>query len=240
MPNTSEKPSPAEPVSRLRSIKIVECSDEMIDFLSLSPRIIFDKPHFKYRRETVLRRPMAERLAAAANSLPPGFLLAIIEGWRPPHIQRRMYQAIWNRFAKDHPDWSPTRMKRTVNRYSAPMDRRVPPPHTTGGAVDIMLADATGKVLNHSAPFMPFAENTFSFDAPGLSPEARRYRDIMAEVLIPLGVTNYPSEYWHWSYGDQGWAYRGGHPNAIYGATEPAGWAPSPEDDVDAPLEFIT
>ena len=201
----------------------------MIDFLSLSPRIFFDKPHFKYRRETVLRRAVAERLAQAADNLPGGYKMAVIEGWRPPHIQRRMYQAIWNRFAKDHPDWSPTRMKRTVNRYSAPMDRRVPPPHTTGGAMDIMLADASGKVFNHSAPFAPFAENTFSFDAQGLSPEARRYRDIMAEVLIPLGVTNYPSEYWHWSYGDQGWAYRGGHPHAIYGSTEPQlGWTARP------------
>ena len=136
--------------------------------------------------------------------------------------------------------WSPTRMKRTVNRYGrSPMDKGVPPPHTTGGAVDIMLADESGKVLNHSAPFAPFAENTFSFDAPGLTQEARHYRDIMAEALIPLGVTNYPSEYWHWSYGDQGWAYRGGHPHAIFGATEPPGWTPAPEDDVDRPLEFI-
>ena len=106
--------------------------------------------------------------------------------------------------------------------------------------MDVMLADERGKVLNHSAPFAPFAENTFSFNAHGLSPEARRYRDIMAEVFVPLGVTNYPSEYWHWSYGDQGWAHRGGHVNAIYGATEPPGWTPDPDDDLDSPLEFIT
>ena len=72
--------------------------------MSLSHRIIVDKPHFKYRRETVLRRALAERLAAAATHLPSGLLLAIIEGWRPPHIQRRMDQAKWNRYSKDHPD----------------------------------------------------------------------------------------------------------------------------------------
>lgn len=233
-------PSPAEPVSQLRKIKIVECGEEMIEFLGLSPRIVFDKPHFHYRRETVLRRSIAERLAEAANSLPPGFTLAIIEGWRPPHIQRRMYQAIWNRFVNDHPDWSHARLRRTVNRYSAPMDKRVPPPHTTGGAVDLMLADESGNVLNHSAPFEPFTQSCFSFDAAGLTQDARRYRQIIADALAPVGVTNYPSEYWHWSYGDQGWAYRGGHANAIFSATEPPGWTPAPEDDVDGPLEFIT
>ena len=118
--------SPAEPVSQLRKIKIVECGEEMIDFLALSPRILFDKPHFHYRRETVLRKSIAERLAEVANSLPTGFMLAIIEGWRPPHIQRRMYQAIWNRFAHDHPDWSHfTPQTHRECWRSAPMDRRV-------------------------------------------------------------------------------------------------------------------
>ncbi len=233
------KPSHAEPVSQLRKIKIIECGEEMIDFLALSPRIILDKPHFDYKRETALRISVAERISEAADRLPAGYMLAIIEGWRPPHIQRRMYQAIWNRWAHDHPDWSHARLTRMVNRYSAPMNRRVPPPHTTGAALDLMLADEHGKVLNHSAPFTPFTPRCFAFDAPGLSSEARRYRDIIAEALIPLGVTNYPSEYWHWSYGDQGWAYRGGHAHAIYGATEPDGWMPDPDEDIQMPLEFV-
>ena len=234
-----KQPSPAEPVSALRSVKIVECGEEMIDFLSFCPDLIWDKPHFNYRRETVMRRSFAERLCAAARALPPEFRLVIIEGWRPPHIQRRMYQAIWNRNVEMHPDWSHARMVRHVNRYSAPMNKRVPPPHTTGGAADLLLANAAGEVLNLSAPLEPFDPAGFGTDSPAISAEARRLRQVMADALLPQGITNYPSEYWHWSYGDQGWAYRGGHAHAIYGAIEPPGWTPAPEDDIDAPLTFI-
>ena len=234
-----KQPSPAEPVSELRHISIVECGEELIDFLEFCPSLILDRPRFNYRRETILRRTVAEKLCRANESLPSGLCFAVVEGWRPPHIQRRMYQAIWNRFAALHPDWSEMRLKRLVNRYSAPMSSRVPPPHTTGAAVDLVLADESGRVLDHTTPFDPYNPACFALNAPGLSETARRTRRILADALLAAGLTNYPSEYWHWSYGDQGWAYRGGHPHAVYSAITPAGWTPAPEDDTDSPLQFL-
>jgi D-alanyl-D-alanine dipeptidase len=236
---TATQLSPAEPVSQLRHVRIVECGEALVDFLELCPELVFDRDRFLYRRETLLRTSVAERLCRAARCLPEGYRLAVIEGWRAPHIQRRMYRALWNRFQHEHPDWSETRLKRVVNRFSAPMDRRVPPPHTTGGAVDVMLADASGAVLDHSSPYDPFDMHQCSLDAPGLSETARKTRTILAKALLRGGLTNYPSEYWHWSYGDQGWAYRGGHPNAIYGAIEPTGYMPREDENIDTPLESI-
>ena len=241
MKNTAKhgKPSPAEPVSQLRYIPIVECGEPLVDFLQLCPDLLLDRPRFRYRRETMLRQTVAERLCRAERFLPEGYRLAIVEGWRPPHIQRRMYRALWNRFRQAHPDWSEIQLKRVVNRFSAPMNDRVPPPHTTGGAVDLMLADAAGKGLDLSSPYHPFDSRSYSFDAPGLSETARRNRDILANALLSAGLTNYPSEFWHWSYGDQVWAYRSSHPHALYGATTPPGYQPDPADDIDAPLEFL-
>jgi D-alanyl-D-alanine dipeptidase len=34
------------------------------------------------------------------------------------------------------------------------------------------------------------------------------------------GFTNLPSEWWHFDYGDQLWAYYGAHPHAHYGPAE--------------------
>ena len=99
-------PSPTEPVSQLRSVRIVESGEPLVDFLQLCPALIWDSPRFHYRRETVLRRSVAERLCQANAALPEGYRLAIVEGWRPPHIQRRMYLSVWNRFKEMHPDWS--------------------------------------------------------------------------------------------------------------------------------------
>ncbi len=226
-------------MSSLRYIPIRESGEELVDFLALCPLLVLDRPRFHYRRETVVRKTVAEKLCLAAQALPVGFRLAIIEGWRPPYIQRRMYRTVWEMFAKDHPDWSDTKLRRTVNRFTAPLDPRVPPPHTTGGAVDLVLADGSGKMLDQNSPYDRLDPHGFPFDAPSLSESARRHRTILAEALSSSGLTNYPSEYWHWSYGDQGWAYRGGHPSALYGAIQPHGWAPAPEDDVDEVLEFL-
>jgi D-alanyl-D-alanine dipeptidase len=231
--------SPSEPVSELRRVPIGECGEELVDFLALCPNLILQRPRFKYRRETLLRRSVALMLCKANDLLPRGYRLAVIEGWRPPHIQGRLYQWSWNRFRERHPDWSDVQMKRTVNRYTAPMNHRVPPPHTTGGAVDLMLADEAGTVLDHTSPYKPFQTKGYHTETPALSPEAQKHREILGSVLREAGLSNYPSEYWHWSYGDQGWAYRDGHAKAIYGAVEPPGWTPAPEDAIEAPLVWI-
>jgi D-alanyl-D-alanine dipeptidase len=231
--------SPHEPVSQLRRIRIVENGEELIDFLEHCPGLLLDRSHFRYRRETLLRRSVAERLCQAEQALPAGVRLAVIEGWRPPHIQRRMYLFTWLRFKEQHPDWSDVTLRRVVNRFSAPLDPRVPPPHTTGGALDVMLADAEGNLLDHTSPFDPWDPKCAALEAAGLSATARRTREILATALRSTGLTNYPSEFWHWSYGDQGWAYRGGHPHAIYRAIEPAGYLPNPDEDIDAPLELV-
>jgi D-alanyl-D-alanine dipeptidase len=232
-----EKLSIEEPVSHLRHVPIIESGEPLVDFLD-HPRIFQDRPRFNYRRETIARQSVVEFLWRAADALPKGYKLAIIEGWRPPYIQRRMFAWSYGRFKKQYPDWTDVRVKRLASQFTAPMDERVPPPHTTGGAVDLMLADESGQTLDHISPFLTRDHRAFPFAVKGLSDEASRNRNILAEAMATGGMTNYPSEYWHWSYGDQGWAYRGLHPAALYGAITPANWQPSPEDDTDVPLTY--
>jgi D-alanyl-D-alanine dipeptidase len=234
------KISKAEPVTALRRVKIHECGEPLVDFLQLCEDLRLDPPRFTYRRETLLRQGAAERLCEAnAVLLRQNLRIQVIEGWRAPLIQRRMYRAVWRQFEALYPDRSPAGLKRIVNQFSAPMSPQVPPPHTTGGAMDLALTDLAGHPMDLHSPFDWRDHRGFAFDAAGLSDEARRNRDTLLEAMLSAGLTNYPSEYWHWSYGDQGWAYRGGHAVAIYGAIEPEGWVPDAADDTDEPLEFV-
>jgi D-alanyl-D-alanine dipeptidase len=45
----------------------------------------------------------------------------------------------------------------------------------------------------------------------------KKNRKIMFDALTKAGMSNYPKEYWHWSYGDLWWAERNQKEYAIYG-----------------------
>ena len=53
-----------------------------------------------------------------------------------------------------------------------------------------------------------------------ISLEAQKNRSIMSRALSSVGFVNYPTEYWHWSYGDRYWAYHKHKTYAIYGMVE--------------------
>jgi D-alanyl-D-alanine dipeptidase len=55
------------------------------------------------------------------------------------------------------------------------------------------------------------------FGPRGISGAARINRDLLATCLTGAGLVNYPTESWHWSYGDRYWAFTSGQPTALYG-----------------------
>lgn len=231
---------PAEPTSAMRPIPIRESGEPLVPFTAPPYGLTLDRPRFHYRRETWARQGLAERLAAAdADLRRERYGLLILECWRAPVIQRRMFRAVERQFREKFPSMPEGEFRALVEQYSAPDDPDAPPPHTTGGAVDLWLAMPDGTAADLCSPFEWRDESCFAHDASGLSPLARENRDRLHAALTAHDVTNYASEYWHYSYGDQGWAYRGGHSAAHYGAIEPPDWSPAPEDDVDAPLEFV-
>ncbi|GAB3977862.1 hypothetical protein GCM10029978_068930 [Actinoallomurus acanthiterrae] len=50
-----------------------------------------------------------------------------------------------------------------------------------------------------------------------VSSAARANRDLLADVMTAVGFVNYPTEWWHWSFGDRYWAVATGGKSAIYG-----------------------
>jgi len=110
----------------------------------------------------------------------------VLEGWRPGYIQRRMWLTTWMRFQNLHPEWSDVQRKRVVNRYTAPPDGPAPAPHSTGGAIDVMLVDLLGKRLDTRARSR---RSTRALTPPpaGLSPEAERNRQVLREPCWARG-----------------------------------------------------
>ncbi|MFD0746223.1 M15 family metallopeptidase [Phytohabitans flavus] len=55
--------------------------------------------------------------------------------------------------------------------------------------------------------------------ATNISPRARHHRRILSAALTRAGFANYPTQWWHWSFGDRYWAHHTGADRTRYGPT---------------------
>jgi D-alanyl-D-alanine dipeptidase len=243
-----------ETTDDLKGVPIHENGEPLVDFASSGARFARHHTVFPFPRVHLLRKGVVARLAEAVRALPAGWALEIIEGFRPIEVQRLQYEAGRRRFDAMFPDMDPNERAALLEDFTAPADvPEVPPPHSTGGALDVRLLDSGGGEVDLISPFKADEIiHVAAWDA-SVSAQARANREILRAVMEAGDVTNYPGEFWHWSYGDQGWAYRGGHATAAYGRLdykvaeveaiqgEPANREkPLRKWPVDLPMEAVT
>lgn len=203
-----------EPVAALDRIPLVENHEPLVSIIERCPKVQIHRRHvIPYLRERVV-----EMLREASERLPEGFQLAVIDAWRPYARQVRIHDFMIKCAREAYPDRDGAALRRTINRWVAPIDRKAPPGHCTGAAVDVFLVDAEGNEFDVVSPFTRFlAAPTYSL---GLSPEAQRNRDLLVGAMLDSGFSNCRDEYWHYSYGDAGWAVRTGEQTCSYGIAE--------------------
>jgi D-alanyl-D-alanine dipeptidase len=171
----------------------------------------------------LVRLGLAKRLVAADAALPTGIRLLVMEGYRDAESQRRLFASHTRRLRATHQHLSPAEIRWMASRYVAPPEVA---PHVAGAAVDITLIDMRGRKLEMGAPDGATPSEiraAGAFDSTMISARARTNRDLLAEALGSAGLINYPTEWWHWSYGDRYWAFVTGASAACYGAV--AGYA---------------
>jgi D-alanyl-D-alanine dipeptidase len=216
-----------EPLARLRAVPIVETGEPLVDLRDVAPSV-----HCHPGCLPLLRRTVAQMVALVGDSLPGGHTLTVGTALRTPSMQREIRAGFTERLEREHPDWSQATLQRALNRVIAPIDLRAPAPHTTGAALDVGVRGPDGKQLRFD-----YGDDHWR-SAPtyyhGLDDEARNNRITLIGVMEATGLTNYLGEWWHWSYGDQGWALRVGSAVAFYDAVEVANVeelrVPKPED----------
>lgn len=217
-----QRHSLVEPISKLNKIKIRDNGEPLVDLTRHCPQIAFNtEPDFwGDRRLFYARRTVADMLNRAQSFLPKGYKLYITSSYRTLDKQRKIYQRVYRRFKRAHPEWPENILKRQVNRFVHPPDIPTPPGHCTGGAIDLTLSGPDGKELNMTAPYKWGTRNSrkvAATNANGITKQARRNRQLLVEAMSRAGFTNYAGEWWHWSYGDSCWAWRLGRKTAIYG-----------------------
>ncbi len=219
MPKTPLVGAP-EPIAALNRVRMTETHlplsewEPLVDVREYCPEVSFTAPLCPYLRKTV-----ADRLNQAQASLQDGMRLRGHTALRTLSMQKRGWDNYYKRMQEEHPNWPLSALRRATNRYYAPYDQKAPPGHCTGGAIDVNLLDKEGNDLDLIAPTTGWeAAYTWS---DKLSPEAHKNRMIMVNAMLGAGFSNCREEYWHYSWGDSGWAVRVGEKECPYGWIHP-------------------
>jgi D-alanyl-D-alanine dipeptidase len=171
----------------------------------------------------LVRADLADRLRFAQQALPAGVRLRVLEGHRSVADQ----EAIIGRYRAEleavRPDAGDAELHELTSRFVAPV---AVAPHVAGAAVDLTLVTADGTELDMGTEVdatPEVSDGACYFAAGNISPAARENRATLARVLGGAGLVNYPTEWWHWSYGDRYWALMTGAPAARHGPVADAG-----------------
>jgi D-alanyl-D-alanine dipeptidase len=168
----------------------------------------------------LVRRSLATRLRNAQAHLPAGLGLLVVEGHRSTADQQRILDAYEAQVRTAYRDADDAEVARLTSRFVSPM---AVAPHVAGAAVDLTLVDVCGDQLDLGTPIDATPEQSDGrcwFAAAGIGADARAHRQLLARVLGNQGLVNYPTEWWHWSFGDRYWALMTGAPAALYGPVD--------------------
>ena len=183
-----------------------------------------------YVREGVLKRLLE------ANSILKEFgaELNLFDAYRPVEVQNYFHDVWVPKYLRElNPDWSEEKIAQETGKYWASgsptvdaVDPLSPPPHTTGGVVDLTLRSlATQELLNMGSDFDEVREISFADHFEKIANErplsefereSQKNRRMLYWVMHEVGMVVNPNEWWHFGFGDQLSAKVSGAPHALY------------------------
>jgi zinc D-Ala-D-Ala dipeptidase len=177
-----------------------------------------------------LRQGVLEQLIRAQKYLQgqrSGWRIQIFDAYRPIAVQQFMVDYTFAQTAQSQgldlihlsSDQRQTILDQVYQFWAIPSDNPMtPPPHSTGAAIDITLLDEQGQVVDMGSPIDELSPRSYpNFFAEDFADQTRshddraatfdRNRRLLQEVMLSVGFCQHPNEWWHFSLGDQMWAW---------------------------------
>ncbi len=211
---------------KVLAIPIHENNEPMVDLKNQTILVFGTSPEVPNNTNyTKMRKTVYEKLVQAQSLLPTGIRFCLYEAYRSLELQKKLFDERYNKVKKAHATWTHEAIFHETIKLVSPiinLDNSINiPPHATGAAIDVYLLDAAGKPLDmgmHPQDWVEDQQGELSkTEATCIPQEARHNRQLMSHALEQVGFANYPTEFWHWSYGDRYWAYQTGANVAVYG-----------------------
>ena len=227
----TSQPEPDWPA--IQAIPIVETQDPLValGLVNLPLRVY---PAYFHQgvpgalSDCYVRRSVLFRLYKAARLLPAGIELVVLDGWRPIEVQQYLYDTLHSAMHTHYSEESEAELAARLRQFVAlpSSDPAAPSPHLTGGSVDVALCDSEGLLLDMGSEFDQISPMSASAAFESIHKPSPResdvieHRRLLHSVMLQAGFTNLPSEWWHFDYGNQSWAWAAQQAQAQFGAIE--------------------
>ncbi len=226
-------------------ICIHECGDPLVPIPPVIPKILphayisQGAPYLNEDEPFWLRGEVLNRLFAAQDALSAlvdTLHISIFDAWRPISVQKFMYDMALNQECQKRGVDSVSSLEEEERKslidevgkfWALPSsDPKFPPPHTTGAAIDLTLSNSEGRLLDMGSEIDDICQeahpNYYSqFDKSSKEFIYHKRRCLLSNVMLTSGFSQHPNEWWHFSYGDQLWAWSNNYSEAIYGLSRP-------------------
>ncbi len=219
-----------------QQVAIADCGEPLVElpaaeFVRVEPHpyAVLGAPYGD-RSPFFVRQGVLERLRLAQANLQnhcPGWRIQVFDAYRPIAVQQFMVDYTFQDLvrsqgldpatlsdAQQHDLW-----QQVYQFWAVPSDNpATPPPHSTGAAVDVTLLDASGQPADMGSPIDELSPRSYpDYFAPWADPASADYdparaiahqnRQRLARALQSAGFCRHPHEWWHFSFGDQLWAW---------------------------------
>ncbi len=222
-----------------QTIPIQDCGEPLIP-LPLE-KFSVEKPHpyqklgacYGEKSPYFLRSQVLEALIEAQSYLQqeyPGWKIHIFDAYRPVAVQKFMVDYTLTSLLKEKAltleQLSSTQQENLWQQVYqiwavASDDLATPPPHSTGAAVDITLVDDRGQLLDMGGEIDELSErsqpNHYANPTDSNGKSYHQRRELLNQMMTRVGFLRHPGEWWHFSLGDQMWAWQSQTAIAYYG-----------------------
>ena len=232
-----------------QKIPILHSSESLIDlpeqFFRIDPHqyLALGAPYGENVTPWRLRAEVIRRLLYAQQKLQneyPELQLLIFDCWRPIRVQKFMYEYAINQecissgisinASSSINDREFMKVVEKVNKFWAfpSYNKSIPPPHSSGAAVDLTLSIKNGCTLYMGGEIDligPESEPNYYSGLAKSNIKSLAYlwhsrRLLLRDIMIQSGFIQHPNEWWHFSFGDQLWAWLTKSDAAYYGAMD--------------------
>lgn len=166
-----------------------------------------------------IRTELLKRLKQAASLLDDRYALVVRAGHRPIAIQKRLLIECAQDYMTQNPGKTEAEALDHARTYVSDPDVKLPP-HCCGAAIDVDLFDKrTNELVDFGSP-MNLDSEISHLHYSKITPSQKTNRLILLKAMLEAGFASYYAEWWHFSYGDQIWAWFYGEKNCLYDPTD--------------------